>query len=416
MKKQFSHGFLKNKPAADLKAIPKSIWVLGFVSMLTDISSDMVHSLLPMYLVSTMGASVLTVGLIEGVAESTALMLKVFSGGLSDFLGRRKILAVVGYGLSAITKPIFPTATSIQMILGARFIDRIGKGIRDAPRDALIVDITPVELRGSAFGLRQALDSVGAFLGPSIAVILMLVWANDFKKVFWVATLPALLAVTLMLLFVTETHKDRSDTPFNLFNINVLKQLGPNYWSIISIGIMLGLARYSDAFLVLRAYQSGIPMSLVPLIMVVMNVVYASVSYPIGKLSDQVEHGQLIMWGVFTLLLANIVLACGKDAEYVLLGVSLWGLHMGISQGLLASMIANVAPNHLRGTAYGVFNFCLGVSMLASNAIAGLLWDHLGAEYTFYVGALICTFCWVLLILEIIKVPLPLISPNNRHD
>ena len=242
MKKQFSHGFLKNKPAADLKAIPKSIWVLGFVSMLTDISSDMVHSLLPMYLVSTMGASVLTVGLIEGVAESTALMLKVFSGGLSDFLGRRKILAVLGYGLSAITKPIFPTATSIQMILGARFIDRIGKGIRDAPRDALIVDITPVELRGSAFGLRQALDSVGAFLGPSIAVMLMLVWANDFKKVFWVATLPALLAVTLMLLFVTETHKDRSDTPFNLFNINVLKQLGPNYWSIISIGIMLGLA------------------------------------------------------------------------------------------------------------------------------------------------------------------------------
>ena len=313
--------FLKNKPATYLKAIPKSIWVLGFVSMLTDISSDMVHSLLPMYLVSTMGASVLTVGLIEGVAESSALMMKVFSGGLSDFLGRRKILAVVGYGLSAITKPIFPTATSIEVILGARFLDRIGKGIRDAPRDALIVDITPPELRGSAFGLRQALDSVGAFLGPSIAVMLMLVWANDFKKVFWVATLPAILAVTLMLLFVKETHKDRSDTPLNLFNINGLKQLGSNYWSIISIGIMLGLARYSDAFLVLRAYQSGIPMFLVPLIMVVMNVVYAAVSYPIGKLSDHVGHGQLIKWGVFKLLLANIVLASGKGAEYVLLGL-----------------------------------------------------------------------------------------------
>ena len=312
--------FLKNKPATYLKAIPKSIWVLGFVSMLTDISSDMVHSLLPMYLVSTMGASVLTVGLIEGVAESSALMMKVFSGGLSDFLGRRKILAVVGYGLSAITKPIFPTATSIEVILGARFLDRIGKGIRDAPRDALIVDITPPELRGSAFGLRQALDSVGAFLGPSIAVMLMLVWANDFKKVFWVATLPAILAVTLMLLFVKETHKDRSDTPLNLFNINGLKQLGSNYWSIISIGIMLGLARYSDAFLVLRAYQSGIPMFLVPLIMVVMNVVYAAVSYPIGKLSDHVGHGQLIKWGVFTLLLANIVLATRVRHQNVIFG------------------------------------------------------------------------------------------------
>ena len=408
--------FLKNKPATYLKAIPKSIWVLGFVSMLTDISSDMVHSLLPMYLVSTMGASVLTVGLIEGVAESSALMMKVFSGGLSDFLGRRKILAVVGYGLSAITKPIFPTATSIEVILGARFLDRIGKGIRDAPRDALIVDITPPELRGSAFGLRQALDSVGAFLGPSIAVMLMLVWANDFKKVFWVATLPAILAVTLMLLFVKETHKDRSDTPLNLFNINGLKQLGSNYWSIISIGIMLGLARYSDAFLVLRAYQSGIPMFLVPLIMVVMNVVYAAVSYPIGKLSDHVGHGQLIKWGVFTLLLANIVLASGKGAEYVLLGVSLWGLHMGISQGLLASMIANVAPVHLRGTAYGVFNFCLGLSMLASNAMAGLIWDQWGAEYTFYAGAFVCMFCLVLLFLKIIKIPPALIYSKNHQS
>ncbi len=391
----------KNLPA--IKKIPASIWVLGFVSMLTDISTEMIHSLLPMFLVSTMGASVLIVGLIEGVAESTALMMKVFSGSLSDFLGRHKTLVVAGYGLSALTKLIFPVALSIQVILGARFLDRIGKGIRDAPRDALIADITPLDVRGAAFGLRQSLDSVGAFLGPCIAVILMLVWANEFRWVFWVAIIPVTIAVILLILFVDEMKVDRPSNPQNPLSFRSLKKLDFNYWSVVLIGSMLGFARYSDAFLVLRAYDSGIPMYLVPLVLVVMNIVYALVAYPFGKLSDRVGYANLLKCGVITLLFSNLILAYGHHFGYVLMGVSLWGLHMGLTQGLMATMIADVAPEDLRGTAYGVFNLFLGVSMLVSNAISGLIWDHYGAEFTFYFSALICSLCFIFLLSNVMK-------------
>jgi MFS family permease len=361
--------------------------VLGFVSMLTDISTEMVHSLLPLFLVTTMGASAFTVGLIEGVAESTALMIKVFSGALSDYWGRRKALAVAGYALSAATKPIFPLASSVGVILGARFLDRIGKGVRDAPRDALIVDITPPDVRGAAFGLRQSLDTVGAFLGPLLAVALMLLWANDFRAVFWVATIPAVLAFLLMLLAIKEPPKTTAQVQTNPLSIHRLRELGKPYGWVIMVGALMGLARFSEAFLILRAFDSGITLALVPLLLVVLNVVYAATAYPFGKWSDRVSPAGLLMAGLFILVLADVCLASGTHWGYVLVGVALWGLHMGMTQGVLASMIAMAAPQDLRGTAYGFYNLVAGFALLIASGLAGFVWDHWGAAYTFYASA-----------------------------
>ena len=373
-----------------LPRMPASIWVLGFVSMLVDISSEMVHGLLPMFLVTTMGASVFMVGLIEGIAESTALILKVFSGAYSDYIGKRKVLAVAGYALSAFTKPVFPLATSIPFVLGARFIDRIGKGVRDAPRDALIVDITPPEMRGAAFGLRQSLDTIGAFLGPLIAVGLMLLWANDFRAVFWVATVPAVIALLLLVLAVHEKPQQDEVLNANPLSWKRLKHIGIRYWFVVGMGAIVGLARFSDAFLILRAFETGIPIAWVPLIMVMMNVVYAATAYPLGDLSDRMNHTTLLMAGLVILGLSNLCFAMGTHWVYVIGGVSLWGLHMGITQGLFASMIASSAPSDLRGTAFGFYNMVLGFAMLISSGLAGFVWDQWGSINIFYVSATIC--------------------------
>jgi len=306
-----------------LPKIPLAIWALGFVSLLTDISSEMVHSLLPMFLVGTLGASALVLGLIEGLAESTALVVKVFSGALSDYWGQRKRLAVAGYALSALTKPVFPLATSVTMVLAARFVDRVGKGVRDAPRDALVADITPPAIRGAAFGLRQALDTVGAVLGPLLAAGLMLLWANDFRLVFWVAAVPALLAVLLIVLAVHEPARLVGVARSNPIQRDNLRRLGAPYWSVVAVGTLFGLARFSEAFLILRAYQSGIAMALVPLVMVAMNVVYAASAYPFGKLSDRVNRRHLLGAGLALLVLADGVLASSTHWAAVLGGVAL---------------------------------------------------------------------------------------------
>jgi len=364
--------------------------VLGFVSLLMDVSSEMVHSLLPLFMVTVLGASALTVGVIEGIAESTALLVKVFSGVLSDYLGKRKALAVFGYALSALTKPMFALASGMGMVLAARFFDRIGKGVRGAPRDALIADITPSEIRGAAFGLRQSLDTVGAFLGPLLGVGLMLLWANDFRAVFWVALIPGLLAVALLLFGVHEPKRTEAHKPVNPISRENLKRLGAAYWWVVGIGAVFTLARFSEAFLVLRAAQGGIPVALVPLVMVAMNVIYAGSAYPFGKLSDSMSHTRLLTMGLVVLIAADLVLATDDHWTTVLLGVALWGVHMGITQGLLARMVADVTPADLRGTAYGFFNLMSGIAMLVASALAGLLWDKLGAAFTFYAGAAFC--------------------------
>lgn len=373
-----------------LSRMPRGVWVLGFVSLLMDVSSEMIHSLLPLFMVTVLGASALTVGVIEGIAESTALLVKVFSGVLSDYLGKRKGLAVFGYALGALTKPMFALASGVGMVLTARFMDRVGKGIRGAPRDALLADITPVEIRGAAFGLRQSLDTVGAFLGPLLAVGLMLLWANDFRAVFWVAVIPGLLAVALLLFGVQEPEKQEAHKPVNPISRANLQRLGAAYWWVVGIGALFTLARFSEAFLVLRAAQGGIPVALVPLVMVAMNLIYAASAYPFGKLSDSMSHAKLLAIGLVILIAADLVLATDDYWTTVLPGVALWGVHMGITQGLLARMVADTAPADLRGTAYGFFNLMSGLAMLVASVTAGLLWDKLGASFTFYAGAVFC--------------------------
>ena len=370
-----------------LARIPAGIWVLGLVSMLMDISSEMIHSLLPIFMATTLGASALTIGLIEGAAEATALIVKVFSGVLSDYLGKRKGLAVFGYGLAALSKPLFALATSTGLVLTARLLDRAGKGIRGAPRDALVADLAPPQLRGAAFGLRQSLDSVGSFLGPLIGVGLMLLWANDFRAVFWVAVIPGLLAVALLLLGVQEPERPAQARRRNPIRRDNLARLSPAYWSVVAIGAVFTLARFSEAFLVLRALQIGIPTALVPLVMVAMGGVYALTAYPFGKLSDRVSHRLMLAAGLAVLAVADLVIAGTQGWIGLLAGVALWGVHMGLTQGLLAAMVADTAPDDLRGTAFGFFNLVSGVALLVASAIAGLLWDSLGPAWTFYAGA-----------------------------
>lgn len=355
-----------------------------------DISSEMIHSLLPMFMVTALGASAFSVGLIEGLAETTALIAKVFSGVLSDYLGKRKSLAMFGYALSALTKPLFAIAPTLGFVLTARLLDRVGKGVRGAPRDALVADIAPSHLRGAAFGLRQALDTVGAFLGPLSAVGLMLLWADDFRAVFWVSVIPGLMAVALLLFGVHEPERHERGKLLNPIRKENLKRLGARYWWVVGIGTVFTLARFSEAFLVLRAQQGGVPVALVPLVMVAMNLIYALSAYPFGKLSDRMSHTKLLAIGLVILVAADLVLAANDHWGVVIAGVGLWGVHLGITQGLLATMVADTAPIDLRGTAYGFFNLMSGIAMLVASGVAGLLWDRLGPSFTFYVGAAFC--------------------------
>jgi MFS family permease len=380
------------RPAAPPKSIvsasiPAGVWVLGFVSMLMDVSSEMIHSLLPLFLVGTLGISVLAVGIIEGLAESTALISKVFSGALSDYLGKRKGLALLGYAMGALTKPVFALATGVGAVVAARFIDRVGKGIRGAPRDALLADITPPGIRGAAFGLRQSLDTVGAFAGPLLATVLMLAWANDFRAVFWAAVIPGVLAVLLLLLGIREPAHDRPRGAVNPIRREALARLDRSYWWVVGVGAVFTLARFSEAFLVLRASQLDVPVAWVPLVMVAMNLVYAACAYPFGKLSDTMNHSALLAAGLVVLIASDLVMASASSWVGLGVGVALWGVHMGMTQGLLAAMVADTAPEDLRGTAYGFFNLLSGLALLASSVIAGVLWDTRGSAFTFYAGA-----------------------------
>lgn len=388
---------MKNTP---FKRIPVSIWALGLVSMFMDISSEMIHSLLPLFLVGTLGASTFAVGLIEGVAESTALIVKVFSGTLSDYLGKRKVLVVFGYSLGALTKPLFAIAPSAAIVFTARLLDRVGKGVRGAPRDALVADLAPPEMRGAAFGLRQSLDTVGALFGPLLAVGLMLLWANNFRAVFWVAVIPGMIAVALLLFGVREPERHVGEERTNPIRRDNLRRLSGAYWWVVGIGAVFALARFSEAFLVLRAQQGGIPVAYVPLVMVGMNLVYSGSAYPFGRLSDRTNHGTLLSLGLIVLIAADLVLAANDHWLTVAVGVSLWGLHMGMTQGLLATMVADAAPVDLRGTAYGFFNLVSGIAMLMASAAAGLLWDRFGASFTFYAGAIFAALALVGIVLK----------------
>jgi MFS family permease len=376
------------KRAYSIRDIPASVWILGFVSMLMDVSSEMIHALLPIYLVSVLGASMVTVGVIEGIAEATASIVKIFSGALSDWLGKRKWLAAAGYGLAAFTKPVFPLAPTIAWLVAARFVDRIGKGIRGAPRDALVADLSPAHLRGASFGLRQSLDTIGAFTGPLLAIALMWWTADSFKAVFWVAVVPAFLALALIDFAVREPERPEGMRAVrNPISLAEIKNLGTAYWWVVAVASVFTLARFSEAFLVLRAQNVGVPIMLTPAVLVAMNVIYALAAYPAGVISDRISRTAVLAGGMLVLVAADIVLVLLPSVGGLALGVSLWGLHMGLTQGLLAALVADTAPAELRGTAYGFFNLLGGVAMLAASVIAGALWDIAGPQVTFLAGA-----------------------------
>lgn len=382
------------------REVPRSVWVLGFVSMFMDISSELIHSLLPVFMASVLRASALQIGLVEGIAEATALIAKVFSGTLSDFLGKRKGLVLLGYGLGALSKPFFAVSTSVNTVLGARFMDRIGKGVRGAPRDALVADITPEPIRGAAYGLRQALDTVGAFLGPLAAMALMFHFAGDFRRVFWLATIPAGIAILLIVVGVREPETSHTDGKAKSpIHWRELRELPVEYWRVVVLGAVFTLARFSEAFLILRAREQGLPDALAPGVLVLMNVVYAAVAYPAGRLADSVDRRMLLAAGLAALLAADLLLAYGGGLAVVAAGVALWGLHMALTQGLLATMVAASAPARLRGSAFGLFSLACGASMLIASVLAGLLWDKAGPSRTFYAGAVFSAAALLLVLL-----------------
>jgi MFS family permease len=381
--------------------LPRAIWALGLVSLLMDVSSELIHSLLPMFMMTALHANALTIGLVDGIGEATALVVKVFSGPLSDRWGKRKPLALLGYGLGAASKPLFALASSSGLVLGARFIDRIGKGMRGAPRDALVADLAPRGMRGAAFGLRQSLDTVGAFIGPALGIVLMLVWANDFRLAFWVAVVPALCSVLLLLFGVKEPERPPVARRINPISREHLSRLPRRYWWVVVVAGVFTMARFSEAFLILKARDGGLAVAWTPLVLIAMNVVYAVTAYPFGKLADRMPHERLLAWGLCALLLADLTLAFGTSLPAIAVGIGLWGLHMGMTQGLLAAIVAEVSPADLRGTAFGLFNLVSGIAMLVASVVAGALWVDLSPAATFLVGAALC----VLTLAAILLVP-----------
>lgn len=372
----------------EFRSIPRSIWALGFVSMFMDISSEMIHSLSPIFLVSVLGVSATALGLLEGLAEGTVNIFKLLSGALSDWLGKRKPLALIGYGMAAVTKPLFPLANSFGLFFVARLIDRVGKGVRGAPRDALVADLTPQEVRGASYGLRQSLDTIGAFTGPLAAICLMLAFEGNFRRVFWVAVLPSLVSVGLLAFFVHEPPDSVKPSKMRpQFHWRELQQFSPAFWFVVAIGAVFTLARFSEAFLILRASNLGLRNDYVPLVLVIMNVVYSASSYPAGHLSDSMDRRLVLAVGGIALIVADVFLALATGPARLAAGISFWGLHMGFSQGLLAALVADAAPAERRGSAFGLFSLISGITLVVASVVAGGLWDRLGASATFYAGA-----------------------------
>lgn len=378
--------------------LPSGIWALGFVSLFMDTSSEIVHGVLPVFLVTVLGASMTSLGILEGMAEAAALILKVFSGPLSDWIGKRKPLVALGYGMGALSKPLFALAGTVPLVFGARLFDRIGKGIRGAPRDAMVADLSPPELRGRAFGLRQSLDTVGAFLGPALAIIFMRLTGNNYRVVFWLATIPGLCCVAILLFGVREKKSETKQSIGRRIRLEDLKKFHKMFWFVSGTGALFQLARFSEAFLILRAKDFGLGLELAPVVLIVMNIVYAISSYPIGHLSDRVPREWFLLAGLIVLCISDLLLAYGNSLNLIFVGISLWGLHMGLTQGTLATLVADTCTQEVRGTAYGIFNLFSALALLLASMIAGLLWDHAGAQVTFLAGTCFALFSAVTLL------------------
>ena len=372
------------------RRLPPDVKALGIVSLLMDTSSELVHSLLPVFMSSVLGAGMVTIGIVEGIAEATASSSRVLSGLASDRIRRRKSLLLLGYGLAALSKPLVPLASSITWVMGARFIDRTGKGIRGAPRDALIADITPPALRGAAYGLRQGLDSFGAVLGPLLAIAFMMWSGDNIRAVLWIAVFPALLAVGWLYVGVREPDSNtRGRSGGTRLRLSDVRRLDRHYWTVALLCATITLARFSEAFLILRAQNVGVALGSVPLVMIVMNIAYSAAAYPAGVAADRMSRRTIALGGLTVLIIADVILALASSAAQVMFGSLFWGLHLALTQGFLSKLVADAAPTELRGTAFGISSLINGAALLGASLIAGVLWEHAGPSATFAYGALI---------------------------
>ena len=367
--------------------LPRNVWILGFVSLLMDLSSEIYHALLPLFITVTLGLPVAALGAIDGIAEATASFAKLASGRLSDRSRRRKPWILAGYGLAALSKPLFPLAAGPVEVMGARFADRIGKGIRGAPRDGMIADETPAAIRGRAFGLRQSLDTVGAMIAPILAIGLMAAFHENIRMVFWIAVIPAILCFLLAWLALKEkaaphaSHQPRA--PF----FAGFRELNRPTRRLIAVGFLFTLARFSESFLILRGFDVGLSATLSPLVLVLFNLVFFALAYPAGALSDRLSSKAILMAGMAVLIAADLILAQAIGLAGLGIGVALWGAHMALTQGIFARLIADNAPPELRATSFGAFYFVSGIATLLASVGAGLLWDRHGAHATFIAGA-----------------------------
>jgi len=380
--------------------IPRNVWALGIVSLLMDLSSEMILSILPIFLVTGLGISVLSLGLIEGLAEGVASVIKAFSGALSDYLKKRKILVVIGYGLSTITKPFFALASTATWIFAARFVDRLGKGIRGAPRDSLIADSTSTKIRGTAYSLRQALDTLGALLGPILAIVILFLTTNNFRLVLWFAVIPAVLCIVVLIFGVKEpTLKKNIPRKKSYFLFNNFLKITPVIWLFFLTVFILNLGHFSEAFLLLRSQEIGLKVSFIPIIFVVMNAAYAIVAVPVGHLADKVGFFMLIVYGFLILVLSDIILALTNGLGWMFVGIIFWGIHLGMTQGLLLAMIAKLSPSKLRGTSFGLFHAITGIALLIASLLAGYLWQYHDSNYIFFLSAIITSIGIVVFII-----------------
>jgi len=372
-------------PAPPRPPIPRTVWVLGFVSLLMDMSSEVYHALLPAFVTITLALPATALGAIDGIAEATASFAKLISGRLSDRSARRKPWIVAGYGLAALSKPLFPLAQGVLPLMGARFADRIGKGIRGSPRDAMIADETPAEIRGRAFGLRQSLDTVGALIGPLLGIALM-AWLMDIRLVFWIAAIPAVLAFLLAMLALRESHRPHAQSAPAPFFAG-FRDLARPTRRLLAVGFLFTLARFSEGFLILKGIEAGLSATLSPLTLVLFNLAFLALAYPAGALSDRLSPRSILMAGMALLIAGNLVLAQPLGLGGLVLGVALWGAHMALTQGIFARMIADSAPEHLRATSFGAFWFTSGIGTLLASLAAGLIWDRDGSSAMFIASA-----------------------------
>ena len=386
-----------------MKPLPRTVFALGLVSLLMDFSSELIHSLLPIYLTATLGVSMVALGWIEGVAEATAQIVKVFSGAISDRMGKRKPLLLLGYGLAMLTRPMFPLASGAGLIFAARFLDRVGKGIRGAPRDALVADVTPPSQRGAAYGMRQSMDMLGGVFGPLAAAALLagvFGAAMGIREALWWAVVPAILAWVVLLVIVREPEAQMAKSGKRI-RFSDIRNFRQTYWLVVGLGAVFTLARFSEAFLVLRVANFDANPLWGPATIALMGIVYAATSYPAGLLADRIDSRVLLAAGLVVLIAADSALALAQTPLIALIGVALWGLHMGLTQGVLAAMVAGTAPPTLRGSAFGIFNLISGVMLLLASVIAGALWQYHGPAATFVGGAILC----VIALVGLVRVP-----------